>query len=88
MYRVYFGQVMFDNGLVALDLLGWLGFRWLMKLTGVILISDWNHGGEARKSVHTESIHADVVTGETVELRKIAGMKGPKVEEVLHALPH
>ena len=24
--RVYFGQVMFDNGLVALDPLRWLGF--------------------------------------------------------------
>ena len=60
----------------------------MMKLTGVILISDWNLGGETRESVHTESIHADVVTGEAIELRKIAGMKGPKVEEVLHTLPH
>ena len=58
-----------------------------MKLTGAILISDWNRG-EVRKSVHTESIHADVVPGETVELREIAGMKGSKVEEVLYMLPH
>ena len=59
----------------------------MMKLTGVILISDWNLGGEMRESVHTESIRADVVTGETVEPRKIAGVKGTKVEEILHALP-
>ena len=40
------------------------------------------------KSLHTESIRADVITGETVELRKVTDMEGAKVEEVLPTLPH
>lgn len=59
-----------------------------MKLTGALLIRDWNREGERREGVHTESIHADVVTGEAIKLGKLAGVKGAKVEEVLHTLPH
>ena len=58
-----------------------------MKLTGAF-ISNQNHGGERREDVHTESIHADVVTGEAVKLGKLAGVKGAEVKEVLHTLPH
>jgi len=52
--KVRLCQVMFDNGLVclALEPLGWLGFRWLMKLTGVVL-SGRNHKGKG-KNAHTE----------------------------------
>ena len=57
-----------------------------MKLTDVILIRGGHH--RRREGVHTESIRADVVTGETIELRKFACMTGAKVEEVLHTLPH
>jgi len=59
-----------------------------MKLTGVVLVSGWHRRGGGGESVHTESVHADVVTGETIVLRKFACMKGTEVEEVLHALPH
>jgi len=34
-----------------------------------------------------ESVRADVVTGETVEFREIADVKGAKVEQILPALP-
>jgi hypothetical protein len=64
-----------------------------MKFTGVVLISGQGRGGGGRKEgrkegVHTESIYADVVTGETGELRNVAGVQGAKVEEVLPTLPH
>ena len=38
--RVYFGQVMLDNGLMAVEPLGWLGSRWFTKLTDAVLMSD------------------------------------------------
>lgn len=41
--------MMFDNGLVALEPLGWLGLLWLMKLTGLVLISGRDRGGGRRK---------------------------------------
>jgi hypothetical protein len=59
-----------------------------MKFTGAALINSRGRGGRSREGVHTESIHADVVTGEMVVLGKFAGMKGAKLEEVLHTLPH
>ena len=40
--RVYLGQVMLDNGLVAVEPLGWLGSPKLMKLTDVVFVSDPN----------------------------------------------
>ena len=52
--RVYFGQVMFDNGLVALELLGWLGFSWLMKLTGVVLISGQDRRDKEGRYTYSE----------------------------------
>ena len=58
-----------------------------MKLTDVIIIRGGHRRGR-EEGVHTESIRADVVTGETIELRKFACMTGAKVEEVLHTLPH
>ena len=58
-----------------------------MKLTDVIIIRGGHRRGRG-EGVHTESIHSGVVTGETIELRKFACMKGAKVKEVLHALPH
>ena len=51
----------------------------------VVLMSGQNQGGE---STHTESVCADVVTNETVHLRKVTAMKGAKVGEALPALPH
>ena len=60
----------------------------MIKLTGVVLISGRDHGGRRKEGVHTEGIHADMVTGKTVELRKVGDVKGPKVEAVLPALPH
>ena len=59
-----------------------------MKLTGVVLISSRDHREGRNEGAHTEGIRADVVTGETVELGKIAGVKGAKVEGVLPTLPH
>jgi hypothetical protein len=50
-----------------------------MKFTGAILISGQGREWRRKESVHTKSIHADMVTGETVVLRKFAGMKGAKV---------
>lgn len=49
------------------------------------LISGRNH---RRESIHTDSIRADVVTGETIELGKLSNMNRAKVEEVLPTLPH
>jgi hypothetical protein len=59
-----------------------------MKFTDAVLISGRDHGGGRKEEVHTESIHTDVVTGETVALGKVTGVEGAKVEEVLHTLPH
>ena len=59
-----------------------------MKLTGVVPISGWDRERGRNEGVHTEGIRTDVVTGETVELRKIADMKGAKVEGILPTLPH
>ena len=78
---------MLDNRLVAVEPLGWLGSQWLMKLTGVILMSSQNHGGK-KEDVHTESVCAKAVTGETVHLRNITAVKGAKVQKALPALPH
>ena len=85
--RVYLGQVMLDNRLVVVEPLGWLGSRWLMNLTGVILMSGQNHEGK-EGSRYTESICAKVVTGETVHPRNITAVKGAEVRKALPALPH
>jgi len=79
---------MFDNGLVALELLGRLGFWWLMKLTSVVLVSGWDRGGGRKEGVHTQSIRTDVVTGETIELKEIGCVKRAEVEEVLPTFRH
>ena len=73
--RVKFGQVMFDNGLVALEPLGWLGLLQL-KLTGVVLISSRDRGGGRKEGVRSKGIRANMATGETVELRKVGDLKG------------
>ena len=59
-----------------------------MKLTGVVPISGRDRGGKRNQGVHTDRIRTDVVIGETVELRKIAGVIGAKVEGVLPTLPY
>jgi hypothetical protein len=59
-----------------------------VEIAGAALISGWDRGGRRREGLHTESFHADVVTGETVVLRTFAGMKEAKAEEVLPTLPH
>ena len=59
-----------------------------MKFTDVVLISSWDREGGRKEGIHTESIGTNVVTGETVAFRKVAGMKRTKVEEILHTLPH
>jgi len=39
--------------------------------------------GRGKEGVHTQSIHTDVVTGETVEVKEIGCVEGAEVEEVL-----
>jgi len=73
---------------------GSAGTAWVV---GVMMVDeiDWCNSHQRleslkrkEESVHTKGIRADVVASETVVLGKFAGMKGAKIEEVLHALPH
>ena len=59
-----------------------------MKFTGAVLVSGRNHGRGRRKNGHTESVRANVVTGETEELKSIPTVKRAKVQEVLPTPPH
>jgi len=59
-----------------------------MKLTSVVHISGRDLGGGRQEGVNTQGIRTNVVTDETVVLKKFAAMKGAEVEEVLATLPH
>ena len=63
-------------GVLTVDEVDWLVF-----------ISSRNHKG-GRKNVHTKSIRTNVVTGETIDLSKLATVNGSKVEKVLPTLPY
>jgi hypothetical protein len=49
-----------------------------MKFIGAVFIGGRGREGRRKVGVQTKNIHAEVVTGETVVLRKFAGMKEPR----------